>query len=451
MFVIEQPIPPAPAADSKANVLTEWNAVYDAHNEVACLMLRSMTPELHKHFENCSPYEMVHELKAMFEKQAGVESVGLILNGLTSDFVGFVRKYNMHNMGRTIVKLHDMLLLSKGKANGKGKDKQVYIPKPKNSKPAAKEHLAKDDTCHHCKEVGHWKMNYLVYLAELLKKQKLVGTASSSGALYLYVGNGVRAQVEAIGSFDLVLPNGLVICLDNCHYAPTITRGVVSVSRLVDNGFVQCFTDYGISVSKNGVLYFNVVSRNGIYEIDMHDLVPNVNSIYNVSNKRVKHNLDSTYLWHCRLAHINKKRIKQLQQDGLLKSTDDESFDKCESCLSGKMTKKPFPHSNERAKDLLGIIHTDVCGPLRHVSRQGASYFITFTDDYSRYGYVYLLKHKHEVFETFKVFKNEVENQLGKTIKAIRSDRGGEYISQEFKDYLKANRIVQQLTPPYTP
>ncbi|GKA96155.1 retrotransposon protein, putative, ty1-copia subclass [Tanacetum coccineum] len=169
------------------------------------------------------------------------------------------------------------------------------------------------------------------------------------------------------------------------------------------------------------------------------------------STKRVKHYLDSTYLWHCHLAHINKKRIEKLQQEGLLKSTDDESFDQCVSCLSGKMTRKSFPHRPERVTDLLGIIHTDVCGPLRHVSRQGASYFITFTDDYSRYGYVYLLKHKHEVFETFKVFKNEVENQLGKTIKAIRSDRGGEYISQEFKDYLKANGIVQQLTPPYTP
>ncbi|GJX22768.1 retrotransposon protein, putative, ty1-copia subclass [Tanacetum coccineum] len=167
--------------------------------------------------------------------------------------------------------------------------------------------------------------------------------------------------------------------------------------------------------------------------------------------KRAKHNLDSTYLWHYRLAHISKKRIEKLQQEGLLKSTDDESFDQCVSCLSGKMTRKSFPHRPERATDLLGIIHTDVCGPLRHVSRQGASYFITFTDDYSRYGYVYLLKHKHEVFETFKVFKNEVENQLWKTIKALRSDRGGEYISQEFKDYLKANGIVQQLTPPYTP
>ncbi|GJY96430.1 hypothetical protein Tco_0513340 [Tanacetum coccineum] len=167
-------------------------------------------------------------------------------------------------------------------------------------------------------EVGtHWKRNCPVYLAELQKKRKQVGSASSSGIftieLFSFPNNNSWVYdtgcVEAIGSFDLVLPNGLVICLDNCHYAPTITRGVVSVSRLVDNGFVQCFTDCGISVSKNGVLYFNVVPRNGIYEIDMHDLVPNVNSIYNVSNKRVKHNLDSTYLWHCRLAHINKKRI----------------------------------------------------------------------------------------------------------------------------------------------
>ncbi|GKF99098.1 retrotransposon protein, putative, ty1-copia subclass, partial [Tanacetum coccineum] len=107
-------------------------------------------------------------------------------------------------------------------------------------------------------------------------------------------------------------------------------------------------------------------------------------------------------------------------------------------------------HKTEKVKDVLGLIHTDVCGPLRHVSKKGASYFITFTDD-NYYGYVNLLKHKHEVFETFKIFKNEVENQLGKTVKAIRSDRGGEYISQEFKDYLKAYRIVQQLTPPYTP
>ncbi|GKC41809.1 retrotransposon protein, putative, ty1-copia subclass [Tanacetum coccineum] len=173
-------------------------------------------------------------------------------------------------------------------------------------------------------------------------------------------GQWYRTQVEAIGSYDLVLPNGLVICLDNCHYVPSITRGVVSVYRLVENGFVQCFTDFRIFVSKNNVFYFNAILSNGIYEIDMHDLVPNVNSIYNVSTKRAKHNLDSTYLWHCRLAHISKKRIEKLQQEGLLKSTDDELFDQCVSCLSGKMTRKSFPHRPERATDLLGIIHIDV-------------------------------------------------------------------------------------------
>ncbi|GJQ97313.1 hypothetical protein Tco_0008452 [Tanacetum coccineum] len=78
MFVIEQPLPAAPAANFEAQVLLEWNAVYDAYNEVACLILGSMTAELHRQFENSSPYDMIKELKAMFEKQAGVERFDLI-------------------------------------------------------------------------------------------------------------------------------------------------------------------------------------------------------------------------------------------------------------------------------------------------------------------------------------------------------------------------------------
>ncbi|GJT67454.1 retrotransposon protein, putative, ty1-copia subclass [Tanacetum coccineum] len=370
IFVIEQPLPAAPAADSDAQVLSQWNAIYDAYNEVACLILCSMTPKLHRQFENSSPYDMIKELKAMFEKQARVES-------------GKIQKANKKSLKAK----------GKGKDNGKEKDKQFYIPKPRNPKPTAKEHPTTDDTYHHCKEkkkqVGSASSSdiFTIELFAFLNKFWVYDTGCGTnicitkqgfrearklkqGALYLYVGNGVRAQVEAIGSYDLVLPNGLVICLDNCHYAPSILRGVVSVHRLVENGFVQRFTDFGISVSKNNVHYFNVIPSNGIYEIDMHNLVPNVNSIYNVSTKRAKHNLDYTYLWHCRLAHISKKRIEKLQQEGLLKSTDDESFDQCVSCLSGKMTRKSFPHRPERATDLLGIIHTDVCGPLRHVSKQ---------------------------------------------------------------------------------
>ena len=64
---------------------------------------------------------------------------------------------------------------------------------------------------------------------------------------------------------------------------------------------------------------------------------------------------------------------------------------------------------------------------------------------------MYLMRHKSQAFEKFKEYKNEVEKQTGKSIKALRSDRGGEYLSQEFTSYLKDNGIVSQWTPPYTP
>nr|GEY30059.1 hypothetical protein [Tanacetum cinerariifolium] len=410
MYVIEHPLLVAPATNSVANVLAEWNAIYDAYNEVSCLILGSMNPELHRQFENSSPYDMIQELKSMFEKQTRVERptgtswlyattryyIGLILNGLTKYFVGFMRNYNMHNMGKTIGELHALLIeyenglpkkaetpqvmiikggkihksnkkslkaKGNGKVNGKGKDKQVYIPKPKNLKPAVKEHPAKDDTCHHCKEVGHWKRNCPDYLAELLKKKKQVSSTSSS---------------------------------DNCHYASSIAGGVVSVHRLVENRFVKCFTDYGILVSKNNVFYFNVIPSNGIYEI------------------------------------------------GILKSTD-----QFVSCLSGMMIRKSFPHCLRRATDLLGIIHTEVCGPLRHVSRQGASYFITFTDDYSHYGYVYLLKHKHEqLTPPYTPQHNDVSERRNRTLlDMVRSMMNLTTLPLSFWDYAleSATRILNMV------
>ena len=97
------------------------------------------------------------------------------------------------------------------------------------------------------------------------------------------------------------------------------------------------------------------------------------------------------------------------------------------------------------------IIHTDVCGPMSVASRGGYRYVLTFTDDLSRYGYIYFMKHKSETFEKFKEFQSEVENQRNKKIKFLCSDRGGEYLSYEFGEHLKKCGILSQLTPPGTP
>ena len=109
--------------------------------------------------------------------------------------------------------------------------------------------------------------------------------------------------------------------------------------------------------------------------------------------------------------------MQKLHKDGVLPSFDFESFDTCEACLMGKMTKTPFTGHPERVGELLEIIHSDVCGPMNTGARGGYFYFVTFTDDLTRYGYIYLMKHKSETFEKFKEFQNEVENHRNKNIK----------------------------------
>ena len=83
------------------------------------------------------------------------------------------------------------------------------------------------------------------------------------------------------------------------------------------------------------------------------------------------------------------------------------------------MTKSPFIEKDKRAKEILGLIHTDVCGPMNTAAMEGFSYFITFTDDHSRFGYVFLMRHKSKLFEMFKRYHSEVEKQTRKDIKTF--------------------------------
>ena len=162
----------------------------------------------------------------------------------------------------------------------------------------------------------------------------------------------------------------------------------------------------------NKTLYGYTLNENSSLDLDRSDT-----HNHNIETKRCKVNNDSaTYLWHCRLGHIGVKRMKKLHKDGFSESLGYESFDACEPCLLGKMTKTPFSGTMEQATDLLEIIHTDVCGPMSVDAHGGYRYFPTFTDDLSRYEYIYLMKHKSK---KFKVFQSEVEKHRDKKIKFI--------------------------------
>nr|GFA98974.1 hypothetical protein [Tanacetum cinerariifolium] len=193
-------------------------------------------------------------------------------------------------------------MAAKGKNRRKGKNKKAYAPKPNIPPPPKREDAVKDSICHKCGETGHWKRNCPQYLAELLKKKNNAASGAGGsgifaielntilnrlwiydigcsthicnttlglrasrklklGALSLYVSNGQREDVEAIGAFHLCLSSGLEIVLNNFHYDTSITRGVIFVSRLYEDDFINRFVNNTIQVSRNNMVYFSAIPR----------------------------------------------------------------------------------------------------------------------------------------------------------------------------------------------
>ncbi|KAK1627332.1 hypothetical protein QYE76_001647 [Lolium multiflorum] len=430
-----------------------------------------------------------------------------VLQSLPPSYKNFVMNYNMQNMNKELPELFSMLksaeveikkenqvlMVNKttsfkkqgkpNKGNFKKGGKKVAAP-PEKPKAGPKP----ETVCYYCQGKGHWKRNCTKYLADLKSghaKKKgifdihvidvyLTGSRSSAWVfdtgsvahicnskqelrnkrslardeVTMRVGNGSKVDVIAVGTLPLHLPSGLVLNLNNCYLVPALSMNIISGSCLMQDGYSFKSENNGCSIYMSNVFYGHAPEMNGLFLLNLDSSDTHV---HNIDAKRIKLNDNSTYMWHCRLGHIGVKRMKKLHSDGLLESLDFESLDRCEACLMGKMTKTPFSGTMERATDLLEIIHTDVCGPMSVASRGGYRYVLTFTDDLSRYGYIYFMKHKSETFEKFKEFQSEVENQRNKKIKFLRSDRGGEYLSYEFGMHLKKCGILSQLTPPGTP
>ena len=446
-------------------------------------------------------------LEALGLKFPAELATDLVLASLPVSYNGFIMNYNMNGMNKSVNELFNMLKTAecgiqkdanhvmmvnktqsfkkKGKAKKRGKSKGAGKTGA-NGKP--KSGASSDAECFFCKEKGHWKRNCKKYLAEKKKTGKsssgmsvihvidvfLAGPHCKSWVLdtgsvahicnsiqdlrrprrlakdevVMRVGNGVKVAVKAVGVLPLHLPSGFILELSNCYYVPALCKNIISGSCLLQDGYSFKSVNNGCSIFMNNIFYGCAPIENGLFILDLESDT----HIFNTDAKRLKTDkTNTTFLWHCRLGHIGKKRMKKLHSDGVLESFDFESFDTCESCLMGKLTKTPFTGHMERASDLLEIIHTDVCGPMSIPARGGFLYFVTFTDDLSRYGYIYLMRQKSETFEKFKEFQNEVENHRNKKIKFLRSDRGGEYLSYEFGEHLKSRGIVSQLTPPGTP
>lgn len=107
-------------------------------------------------------------------------------------------------------------------------------------------------------------------------------------------------------------------------------------------------------------------------------------------------------LWHKRVGHLHYKILLTLNSmvNGIPKLKEDHGV--CKGCAFGKNVKRPFGSSASRSKDIMDLIHSDVCGPMSTKSLGSHLYYVTFIDDHSRKTWVYLLKAKDEVFNKFQ-------------------------------------------------
>ncbi|KAM1739403.1 hypothetical protein ACFX11_015127 [Malus domestica] len=162
----------------------------------------------------------------------------------------------------------------------------------------------------------------------------------------------------------------------------------------------------------------------------------------------------SSTLWHRRLGHLNLNSLKQLKEHDMVLGLPELTMidEICKGCVFGKHCRDAFPkEASWKATLPLELIHSDVCGPMQTTTKAGNRYFLTFIDDCTRMCWIYFLRNKSEVFDIFKKFRATVELQSGYQLKKLRSDRGGEYTSTEFRKFCDEMGMERQLTVAYTP
>lgn len=256
----------------------------------------------------------------------------------------------------------------------------------------------------------------------------------------VYFGNDAPCMVKGRGSISL---NGKSSA-NNVYWVERLRHNLLSVAQLNDNGLTLEFKKEVCKIKgKNGELIATGMQTKG------NLFQPNANIRTCLMAK-----FDDSWIWHRRLCHVNfdnivkASKIKAVRGLPMLSKPENPL---CREFQMGKMSSSTFKGKSFTADNLLDLVHTDLCGPLKTRSVQRDRYLMILTDDCLRMMWVTFLKDKSEAFGKFKAFRALVERESGKRIKCLRIYQGGEFTSGEFNKYCEENGIKRQLSAPQTP
>ena len=273
------------------------------------------------------------------------------------------------------------------------------------------------------------------------------------------LGTHNKVSVMGKGEVKVLTKKGEKITISDVYYVPGMKCNLLSIGKLVQKGYNVFFVNDVCTImdrapSKQCIVEVKM-RRNKMFPLRMKADLKNKEVIAAMTQEAFQSKpKDENWLWHLRFGHLNFGDLNLLSRKGMVRGLPliEKQDNLCEGCILGKQHREIFPCGKSiRAKALLEILHSALCGPMPTPSLEGSHYISTFIDDFTRKTWFYFLKNKSEVFERFCNFKALVENQSGLHIKFLRIDRGGEYISKELLRFCRENGIHKQFTTRYTP
>ena len=223
----------------------------------------------------------------------------------------------------------------------------------------------------------------------------------------VYLGDNEPCSIVGKGDVKIRLSNGRTWELKGVRHVPSLRKNLISVGQLASSGFLTTFDSTSWKVSRGAMVMASGKKQGTLYITDSHS------DVIAVAGKE-----GDAGLWHNRLGHMSEKGMKALHSKGKLTGLTAVDLDFCEDCVYGKPKRVSFLKDGRELKtERLELVHTDVWGPSTVKSLGGSQYYVTFIDDATRKVWIYFLKHKSEVFETFKKWKVLVENEAGVKLK----------------------------------
>ena len=244
------------------------------------------------------------------------------------------------------------------------------------------------------------------------------------------------------------------VTLKHVLYVPKLQQRLLSLTDMTERGCSITFEGKMCTLKMEGKTFLFGQRYGKLWRLNNCE---NEDCFFTTASEFCSNNV-SIELWHQRYGHLSYGNLDILHRknmvDGLggINSKSPPCDDKCEGCIMGKHSRSPFPKKSSRVTTKpLELVHSDVCGPMSVDSIGGSRYFITFTDDYSRFVVTYTMRHKDEALDKFKDYVAMAETKFGYKVMKTRSDNGGEYCSKLFEDYLKERGTQGERTAPYTP